>query len=292
MSDDYQLTKKVFIIIKKFLKKILKINTISLDEDWGRRLFYKKVGLLNRAQNIETLVLGSSHGDYGFDSNLCENSYNMCYTSTDLYCCYELYKLFAFQMPNLKNIVLFYSVFSPGFELEKTNEYQIAVFFKLLFNIPYKERYYLKKFEKKFSNFLKSISEENVHNNYLGYDKLNIFFDEDYGALKRAKTHLRENLRGNDQTKYVEKILHLTKENRHDLIIVISPAREDYRNSLPEFDELFKDLNSIKNIKVLNFYNDNDFDNNDFGDFDHLNHNGAKKLTMKICEGLNNYEFN
>lgn len=279
---------KCYLVLKKVLKKILKTNKLALNKGWAERLFNKKNGLLYSIENIETLAIGASHGDYGFNSNLCKNSYNMCYTSTDLYYCYELYKLFAPKMSNLKNIILFYSVFSPGFELEKTNEFQIAVFIKLLFAIPYKKRY-LEKYEKKFNNFLKSTIKASAPidcENYTGYDNPQIFFNDDYGVLKRAKTHLRENLRGNNQTGYVEKILQLTKENNHNLIVVIPPAREDYKKCLPEALELFKELNNIELVNVLNFYNDNDFIKDDFGDFDHLNNHGAKKLTKKICEFL------
>ncbi len=37
---------------------------------------------------------------------------------------------------------------------------------------------------------------------------------------------------------------------------------------------------------MLNFYDDPDFAAGDFGDMDHLNQNGAAKLTQKIKEKL------
>lgn len=72
------------------------------------------------------------------------------------------------------------------------------------------------------------------------------------------------------------------------LTIIIPPARTDYKKNLPDSDYLLKELYNIsKNqFNVFNFYDDTDFAFDDFGDFDHLNYNGAKKLIQKIGEYL------
>lgn len=83
---------------------------------------------------IETLILGSSHGLYGYRAEGSE--FNLCDVSQDLYYSYHLYAL-SCDFPQLKNVVLFYSVFSPGHVLEKTAENVKCLFYKELYHIPY-----------------------------------------------------------------------------------------------------------------------------------------------------------
>jgi hypothetical protein len=69
------------------------------------------------------------------------------------------------------------------------------------------------------------------------------------------------------------------------LVIVIPPARKDYRENLPDHKILFSRLYSLlekNNVFIVNYYDDNSFGLEDFGDFDHLNYLGAKKLTEKL----------
>lgn len=261
------------------------MSAIELNTNLAKKLFRKQAGLIINDNKIETLVLGSSHGDYGFRSDLYENSYNLGLTSSDLYFNYQFYKLLFPKLPNLKNLILFYSVFSPGHELEKTKEYHIAILFKLIFGIPYRDSN-LKIYEEKIIEALGLIPEEEMPDNYTGYEIPDWFFDEAFGVENRAKMHLRENSRSSNQTKYVEKISSLAKKHKHKLTVVLSPAREDYKSFLPDSSELFKELNNLKGIDILNYYDDKDFTRDDFGDFDHLNQDGAKKLTQKIYKAL------
>lgn len=270
--------------LKKFLRKI---KPKKIDPMHAKDLFLKKSVLLNNINEIETLVLGSSHGDYGFNPLYSDKvSYNLCYTSQDLYYSYKLYEKLYNKTPKMKNIIVFYSVFSSGLELEKTSEYPICSCYKLLFDIPYKTNKSYKKIEKQFSKEL--LEPLTIPDYYLGYNNPQIFFSENFGVKNRVKTHLRENLRSNKQNDYINKIFELSKQANHNLTIIIPPARSDYKSNLPDSADLFKKLYIISNnrFNILNFYDNNDFLFEDFGDFDHLNCDGAEKLTKKINEYL------
>jgi len=72
------------------------------------------------AGSLKTIVMGSSHGDYGFNPHYCELSFNLCCRSQDLKHSFHLYKHVNAIAPNLKNLVLFYSIFSPGNRMENS----------------------------------------------------------------------------------------------------------------------------------------------------------------------------
>ena len=117
--------------LKKKLENISKINETYVCFDWAKEMLIKKESFNNIKSNIKTLVLGSSHGGYDFNPLFLKNSFNMSLPSQDLYYSYHLYK--KNNTKKIKNIILFYSVFSPGFSLIKTSEKQRALLYKLIF---------------------------------------------------------------------------------------------------------------------------------------------------------------
>lgn len=273
----------------KFIRRLFKIYA-KASEDYIEELGSKHKSLHSNAESIKFLALGSSHGAYGFNPDIDKSFFNLCSTSQDLYYSYNLYEYCCNHLKNLDSVLLFYSVFSPGFELQKTIDSHICAYIKLIFGINYKDedkqklKFYLDdaKWVLKKSKQIKDCSQ--------GYTP-SFRFLTDYPLEKRISTHLRENKRENQQHDYLEKIIELTRKNEHKLYIIIPPCRSDYRENMPSSDELFKklhDLTSKTNIKIFNFYKDKEFVWDDFGDFDHLNKMGADKLSKKIYEKLIN----
>lgn len=266
--------------------KIISIRP-SINSDFFDELILKYDELQLKKESIDTIVLGSSHGAAGFISKLYSvNSFNLASASQDLYYSYQLLKYCQKELKNLKNIYLFYSVFSSGFELQKTNEKERCAFFKFLFNIPYKYETdnKLEYFYTQTYSYYKT-NKENIDTN--GYIEQKIFFDKNFPVEKRISTHLRENQRENNQLTYLNKIINICNQNNINLIIIIPPARQDYRNSLPNHNVLFEKLYKVENLPlVIDLYDDTNFEYLDFGDFDHLNKQGAIKLTNLIKEKI------
>ena len=103
----------------------------------------KKIGIEQNLSAIDTLVLGSSHGQYSYVPQ--ENEYNLCLPSQDLYYSYSLYKKYSRRLKNLQTVVLFYSVFSQGFELIKSRENFRCYGYEQIFGIkPYHRNFSLK----------------------------------------------------------------------------------------------------------------------------------------------------
>ncbi len=269
---------------KKLRKRIMSlipfINPLFFDE-----LILKHNELEQKKESIDTLILGSSHGAAGFISKqYSPTAFNLASASQDLYYSYHLLQYCLKELKNLNSIFLFYSVFSSGFELQKTSEKERCAYFKYLFNIPYKykadkdmERYSLQA----NSYYKKKKTIKKIDTN--GYIEQTIFFAKDFPVAERTKTHLRENQRINNQLSYLKKIIDTCQQNNIELIILIPPTRKDYREALPNENILFEKLYKIKNLpSVKNFYSNKNFKYTDFGDFDHLNRQGAEKLTSLI----------
>jgi hypothetical protein len=88
--------------------------------------------------NLDTVAVGSSHGDFGFDPSFCPGAFNLCCRSQDLKHSLLLYKHISDNYPKIKNLVLFYSTFSPGSVLEKSlTEKFISPSLNELFNLNF-----------------------------------------------------------------------------------------------------------------------------------------------------------
>lgn len=249
-------------------------------------IFTKKRALSQMSDSVETFVLGSSHGNYGFHAT--GNEFNFCIDSQDLYSGYEIYKKYA-DLKNLKTIILFYSVFSPGFDLEMTNIFLDPIAYKILLDIPYRyERNDRKKTEKTFQKYMRSDKICYDHTDSRGNFDHCSFFGKNIDAKERADGHLKNAVRENGQTKYVAEMQNLAEKNGHSFVVVIPPARSDYMQHMPPCETVFKDLFSLKNVRTLNYFGSSDFSDEDFGDMDHLNLQGALKLTDFIHKALNN----
>lgn len=237
-----------------------------------------------------TLIVGSSHGLYGYRAEGSE--FNLCDVSQDLYYSYHLYAL-SCDFPQLKTVVLFYSVFSPGHVLEKTAENVKCLFYKELYHIPYRflpdNSFPVEK--EQFDKFMRSFRPDSALAERNGNCKEYTFFPANITAEQRAAGHMKNNKRPDSQNGFVVETARLAARKGHRLVIVIPPFRPDYRSCLPAFEDMFSELSKIvrqeKNIELISFLDDREFTKTDFGDTDHLTLDGAVKLTRKIRQKLN-----
>lgn len=249
----------------------------------------KKIGLEQQAGTIENLILGCSHGQYSYIPQ--QKEYNLCLPSQDLYYSYALYKKYAGQLKNLKHIVLFYSVFSCGYELVKTKEDFRCWHYEQIFKIKPNHRKYLEILHTKYGKFSDYIQERgsklHVAKNYRGEnpDKTgkNVWRIGKIEPQERALGALKHNKRGHMQDKYVEKLINLAQKHGVEVTVILSPAHVEYRKVLPPEEKIFAHIREILShypkIKMPNFYNYDNFADECWWDYDHLNPIGAKKFT-------------
>ena len=274
-------------ITRKINKKLLRGRRIKSPL---LEIAEKKLELEKRKNEITGLVLGSSHGAYAFDPGMAPEGYfNHCSTSQDLYYSYCLFVYSLNVLPHCKMIILFYSVFSPGYEVQCTSEKHIAAYYNVLYGIPPKYEPDSELLEQKLlcKRGLKAYT-VNCRDTW-GFNHLGDYFPADYPVTDRCKAHLRENQRSNNQFDYFRKLCREAIERGIHIYIVIPPARGDYRAGLPSKDELFFKLIATakeQQIKILDFFDSSIFHADDFGDFDHLTPDGAQKLTKEIFQLL------
>ena len=267
---------------KKFRAKLNRENLFGGLDDIFNEIKIKKETVLNKANTCEVIALGSSHGAYGFNPEFVnENSFNLCSNSQDLYSGYGIFSYLKENLPNLKHLILFIDVFSKGWHLECTNAKHICASYKYLYDIDYPlfedDQNYLKKCQK--IDKIKLNPSKNS-NGYLEPPKLTILDT----VQQRVDGHMKEHLREISRYIYIYKIADIVKDKGTKMSIVFPPLRKDYSDLL-ESKLLLKsieEMNLSKNIKILDFTNDNDFNDDDFYDYDHLNPKGAEKFSKKL----------
>lgn len=257
-------------------------------------MYLKKV-MLDKAKNIDTLVLGSSHGDYAFNPEHFPSSFNLCCGSQDLKNAYLIYKKISESDKKIKNIIIFYSIFSPGHNLDKSPYRMLPLAINKIFNLGIE---YNQEDLNYYNNLEIPIENKKIkHNLFNGYIPSNKnFFPESYTVERRVAEHLKLNKIESENNNLID-IINLAKE-KHKLYIVIPPARSDYKkiagNSHNLFGSLYKIVNNhskARNIEIIDFYDSDIFLDTYFGDFDHLIPSGkgsnylSTALFNKIIKG-------
>lgn len=261
----------------------------------------KRVMLEQARDTLETIVLGSSHGDYAFDPAHVPHSFNLCYRSLDLKHCYALYQRTIEMCPKLKNIVLFYSVFSPGAVLERSpGEGDIGALFSALFDLGVEyQSDHLNQLTRALNTQLQEGMAATLIEETAKLDGYAGFLPSDKGAADdgefsaRMLSHIKLNYEAGADY-YLLKILALANRLGHGVTIVIPPASSSYRNVLnTRSSVLFRELIEVVGlfpwtvpIKVLNAYDDAAYEDSFFVDSDYLDPRGegTRRLSRAIAE--------
>lgn len=277
----------------KFIQNVIdmlrhKVPTMSI-------LVGKKYGYMSQDKSrIKTLILGSSHLYNGYLAQ--DGEYNFAAPSQDLYYNYQLYK--QYNTPFIDTVIISFSVFTTGHVLIKTHQSNFCVLYKLIFGIDYQDKEVAKEknlhnYEKRYSKDVSAYIQKNSSkwNGYLGNT---IDYPKPINDIEKIKSialrQYKHNQRNNNQIDFCKNILEDTLINKQKVYFVITPMMESYRNVLPAKDELFEKIYQLskeyKHSQICNYYDDDRFDISDFADFQHLNYNGAKKLTSFIQDEI------
>lgn len=256
-------------------------------------LLAKRTMLIESVDDIETIVVGSSHGDFGFNPAYFPKSFNLCCRSQDLKHSFYLYEKVTATCRNLKNLVVFYSTFSSSSVLEKSpSEKYICPALNEIFQLGLH-------YEDPELENLCALIQGQLDNATATAEGIGGFlpttskgfFADSYGVQRKVSEHLRFS-NGHEGDFYLLKLILLAKFMRHNLIIVIPPARSDYASETKsQHPKIFEELKKLSNSyfleikpQVLDLFEDDRFTAEDFGDFDHLNPlgEGSQKLTLLI----------
>jgi hypothetical protein len=257
-------------------------------------LVAKRTMLRAVARDMTTLVVGSSHGDFGFNPYFVPGSFNLCSRSQDLKHSYHLYRKLSEQNDSLSSVVIFYSIFSPGSVLERSpSEGEIAVALNELFDLGLAyENVQLSALHSAVAGKLgdMSVTLPGLAGFLPDYGKG--FMPATITAERRAADHMRFNKR-RDAIPYMEMMLDLASHKKHRVLIVVPPVRSDLRFHIGEGENLFESLTPYTGrdptIQMLDLYHHAGFEDADFGDPDHLvpTGKGTELLSRSVEAALN-----
>lgn len=263
----------------------------------AKEIYIKKIALEKSLANIRHLFFGSSHLDCCFLPSYLENSFNIGIKSIDLYYIFKIYELYANKMKNLQNIFLFYSPFFTGWDLAKTSHFHYCIFYKKIFGIDYrrfnfgfllKENYYNQELKKIIKYIPKNLLENN--NGFLNYMNYGIDpenYKEDV-MFKKILSAIRENIRRDDESfLFLERLVKLSRENKHNFFIVLPSYSEFYKKMMPDkkvlFRSVYKLVQSIGEVNIIDLYDDK-YLKFDLMDQEHFNFSGAEKFTKNFVD--------
>lgn len=243
---------------------------------------------------VQNMILGPCNARCGWVET--KEDINCGVGAQDLYYSYQIYKKYYENFPNLKNIIIFYCPFSQGLDSEYTGHFTSMIAHHVFMGIPYHNEdralsVDFKSFErilqKDYFKIEKAISD--YSNEYIGFTRDNILSEEFIKNV--ALGHMKNNKRTDRENIYLISLINEAKKNNQNVWVVIPPFMFSYRKYLPEEKSIFSNLYLIEkkysNVKVLNYFDARNFDETkDFTDYEHLNKQGAEKLTKEIKKCL------
>ncbi len=260
---------------------------------------YKREYLDKHSNEIEVLILGSSHSYYGINPKFIEmKSFNAGYVSQSLNYDLAILKKYESKWEHLKFIVVpidyasLYGRLETGIEAWREKNYYIyyginnnnwttnneLLSNKFLLNAERFESYYIKK-------------KNMVLCSELGWgkqgtkSKINLL----KSGEEAAKRHLAKTTRYFEENlSILRTFIDFAKSKKVKILFLSCPTYKTYYEQLNKeqlettINEATKLARNNNNVTYLNMLCDSTFNENDFYDADHLNSTGAKKLSMKL----------
>lgn len=269
----------------------------------------KKMYLEANLKSIEVLILGSSHSQNAINPEYMNKSTcNLAFGGQPLSIDYYLLEKYIPQMPHLKTVCVEVSPhrFFDDLEIAKWNSHIYANLYGIKYNV---ETFSLKNYSLVFSDpkFFTSTFIDYIDPNSFKYqlnkygfvtnDSNDRFKELNNDSVKINSYYIMKH-KYNNQTNFENnkiffaKIITLCKNKGVELVLLSPPLYQTYLKHIPVNPEKKVNLLLTENIlkygiRFLDHSKDTAFHLTDFKNDNHLNSNGAKKLTLKINSELN-----
>ena len=257
---------------------------------------FKHAYLSRHAREVEVLVMGSSHTYYGLcPERLGPHAFSAAQTSQTLK--YDDYLLHHYPFESLRTVVLPISDFTFYEELEEGAGWSWANRYRLYMDCDIHPRFSVYDWEctafRPFCEKLKSLWQPpqmqwSATGQGLEYriDRRSPDWDEGgTAALRNRYTDFSSAAR---QLAHLESIALYCRAHRARLWLISTPLRPSYRAAILPLQEadmqqrLRRFLHRHPEVRYADFRADADFTAADFYDSDHLNLDGARKLSDKL----------
>ena len=250
-----------------------------------REPVFKFEGLSRLASEVEELCLGSSHAHYGYYAE--GRRYNLGDPSCDAYYSLQMLRYWAVRMPVLKRVFYFYDIFNPGNVIDLGREsFRRICWLKSYGMMPqtpvFRRDTDIGESYAACEEVLNAVTAEHIAALPDGYrgNAIKRSPMPNVDLPRRVAMHLKLNEGNCDR--YVSEMIELCRDRKLELVIVIPPLRSDYMRELPPG---FK-LQPPNGARIINYMDSGLFADGDFKDSDHLNEEGARKLTRLLHEEL------
>ncbi len=264
---------------------------------------YKKTYLDQHSDQIETLILGSSHVYHGLNPAYFDSkAFNAAYYSQTLDFDYEIFKKYEDNMPQLKTVIVtisYFSLFSSlseGGESWRAKNYAIycdigspGVFEKtevlgqrFAINMERFAKFYLKR------ESLITTSELGWGTAYKSEDAKDLDVTGKNAAIRHTEKIRPEIVKANESL--LDSLITFCESRNINVILITLPAYKSYRDNMNK-EQQTTTLTVANNIAArhhncvyINMLEDPSFTTKDFYDGDHLNEIGAKKFSLMVSK--------
>ncbi len=268
---------------------------------------YKATWLDEHAQDIECIVLGSSHAYYGIQpAYFTCNTFNAAHVSQPLLFDNFILSKYESQMDSLKYIILPISYGTLlGKDLKGGIEEWRYKYYVLYYDYFVSDWYKYNEIKplnmstwKRLGKFI-LLDKNTITVDSLGWGTTYAFDkkSEDWkssGAVA-AKRHTRKSIdqeRVQSNIAHIDNIIEIAKRHNAKVVLLNTPTHEVYREHLNA--EQWQLMNNVcdsialahENVYRLNYFSDSTFVDDDFFDADHLNEYGAKRLSLMLSNEL------
>ncbi len=254
------------------------------------------------ASEVETLILGHSHNFYGLRPDvLGKGTYNLALPSQTYR--YDYYLLTHYLMPRLKEVVLNFDYFQLWEDFESLPDQRFQAVSYLI--------YMDCKIHSRFSQYgaeilyppvvrkkLKDQSDmARTHSDSLGWG-IEYTFEARADEWDNGEERARLNTRNDTSIVWQNygflcDILSWCRKHKVEAIMLNTPVTatfrqyEDPRQKAYNARMLRTLLHDYPEVKYLDLEADTTFNDDDFFDADHLNHEGARKLSLRLQQTIN-----
>lgn len=268
------------IIPKSRIRKYL-ISTVKYTETlW---IIYCKIKSFEIAESHSGRVMfGSSHGEVALGRENLEKIFNLCSESQDLESSVALYRHLVNTERSINEVFLWFSIFSPGFNMndtrEKARKLSIYDFIKINKRLRNYKGY-------KLINVILYHVNSRHRDGHIRINTGSVISDE--LTARRAKTHI-EMYKKHTQWDQLAEFIGIAERYNHKVTIILSPARSDYKKYCNKisFDKKYL-LENIPyklryKINILDLFNNSSILDCEFSDCDHLKNFGR---TFDLFDG-------
>lgn len=283
----------------KILKSIKKYNkkNIYFFEDYKlsviEGLDYKILDMLRR-NKIDGIITGLSYAEVGIKEDINDNFINFSFSSQDLYYDFKLIKyLFNFKQvkDNLKYVIINMGYYSFDYDMTKTNARN-----RIHRYINYFEDYHNNESLMEL-DIIRSFYEKGItFKEYIDMNKLKeetiLTLNDSKGIYEAQKNSSMDyEVTRKENEKILEEYIVFLKENSIVPIIAICPTSKYYRdnfniNKRNIFCNILDRLKYKYNFQVVDYFDSDLFEDDDFWDYSHLNGKGAEKFTKILKEEI------